>query len=384
MRLDLEGRIEEVEIREQTKKSPVFNNGHVCHTRKMVVVVDAGFYEGSSCLVRFDAVRKSSNRYPLGHFISSYVPRDFKPLANGSYVLFGMWPGRTLARSPPAPDEVRRYFCPGNLHRYIMIRKIDREDKMSVVDTTSTVSVEGSLPELVNRYMSNIGLTRFVLVDTNSQLLYYSKMLESNGIRAIKAESIDINRVGGRLEYVQVLEKMSQKNTVGIIKRTSDYVIIRSGNLDKGDRIVVKVDHDKHPAYSRLFASVVCRELPDGKDSMRYDEYVLVAKWPYINTDPMGLKLDKINHYFDPGRTGWCLYVQDNGCEKPIYHLRSDSVTKRHVTLDCVHDISAFLPDPHDRPRLIVCSSDSAVEEVRKSVERVGLSAVEMTRHSHF
>lgn len=382
MRIELEGRIEEVEVCEKTKKNLGFNRGYICDRKIDVIVADAGSYEGYNCLFRFDTTRKHSSTFPLGHFVSSYVPKDFIPLEKEDYVLIGMWPGRTIGRNPPTPEELRKFFCPGNLHRYLMLKNIDGEDKMFIVDTRSIVPVKGEILGLLDRYMSNLELTRFIMTDNIGQLTFASNVLESHGLNVIKTGSIDANRIGGRLEYANVLEKMSDRNTVGFIPRTSDYVIIRRGDLDEGDRLVVKVDHDKHPSYSRLFASIVCRELPDNRDSLRCEEYVLIARWPYVNTDPMSLKLEKINQYFDPGRSGWVLYVQDNGRVKPMYHVRHDSVTKRHIPLNCVADISNFLPNPRERPRLVVCSSDYVLEEVRKNVEDVGLVAVEMKPYS--
>ncbi len=109
----LRGRIEKVYIEGAIRD----DLAHGILNGTSVIVSNVGSYVKQECLVRFDASTNTRPGRPIGNFITSHVPEDFRGLSPKEYVLCGLWTYEMSQRQRdnfPSMDEFFEYYSPGN------------------------------------------------------------------------------------------------------------------------------------------------------------------------------------------------------------------------------------------------------------------------------
>lgn len=111
----LNGRLELVTIGDSFLGNRLCNYGNLLADGRVVVFHNTpSAYQRSPCLVRFDLRDGLRSSDPVGYFISSIIPPDFKGLAPEHYALLGLWEKAHLPGHPPTINEVEQVYRPGN------------------------------------------------------------------------------------------------------------------------------------------------------------------------------------------------------------------------------------------------------------------------------
>lgn len=104
------------------------------------------------------------------------------------------------------------------------------------------------------------------------------------------------------------------------------------------------------------------------------EKYILYGKWH--NNWPVKLpypNLDQINEYFDPGSMGKAIFCRVNGKRAIIYQ---DNFTE--INLSFRNIIPDYMPQPSQKARVIIVSSDEDLYSVIKQTKRKNLVPVKM------
>ncbi len=185
----LEGRLESIFVQGRHSVNYAYGQGGRMHD--VVLISHGNHFSRQQCLVRFE--REQLSDLPIGYFITTQVPPQFRGLSKEQYILYALWePTMKKAGEYPRLDEIKEYFNPGHVtalayckkdadkkHRRVMITP----NGMSCPLRNYDVIVRKELPEPWRS-------ARLIIVEDASQLEKVNHIITEHHLIPIKMEPL--------------------------------------------------------------------------------------------------------------------------------------------------------------------------------------------------
>jgi hypothetical protein len=193
MRSDISGKIEVVRLTELVR--PDLFRGKTLNDGKDVSVNAHRPYEPIECLVRFSLDQIGPT--PIGNFITSNIPTDFKSLQKDGYVLIGIWEERMIQLKMsafPTLKKIDMYYAPGDrpIAIFLTETQVHKNFELYVGYSISNEWIapfKTELKYLLKYYLPNPeGACKFVIGPESKKLSCFERDLREYGLVPIRME----------------------------------------------------------------------------------------------------------------------------------------------------------------------------------------------------
>jgi len=187
----------------------------------------------------------------------------------------------------------------------------------------------------------------------------------------------------GRLEVVYIDGRCSSNCSYGTFKGERVMVsTVSTANNYLGTNCLVRFS--LHQRDIRFYiGNVITPKVPaDFKVSPKVfkgrapEEYILCAIWEEEMRTREFPTLDEFNKYFNPGTTGYIIYLKEDPCMAKKFKILPGKVLSLNCTLGQV--IRNHLPDPSIKARVILVESPEQLEKLMAKISKKGLTPIQM------
>ncbi|MDO8655693.1 MAG: hypothetical protein Q7K45_00510 [Nanoarchaeota archaeon] len=181
--------MEVVKIEKSLSATDNFNYGELLRDERGVNVRNSLFYEGRSCLVRFDLRDGLHRQEPEGYFISSVVPPTFEGLAAQQYILVGLWDRAYSSAEIPTIQDIEMVYKPGNMPFLHYFQNGSSQNWGNfIIDNQKIISDNGSTLSYKIRHINPLRASRVFIMESETYLEKVMAVAKSQRIHPIIME----------------------------------------------------------------------------------------------------------------------------------------------------------------------------------------------------